>query len=167
MNGFRVFALFASAALAAAAVGLLSWWARISRLPAYDRPAVTWQPRFRPVFAAACVVLCAASCAAAIVAHPAAGLLWSAGGIVALGAVVVRRSESVRARVVRARFVRHAGRAPADADPLAVRAEFVRALHPEWGPDLAGQIAADCADADALGRWIARVERHALVRRRG
>ncbi len=162
--GAIVAAAGAFAALALCAF-LLRWWAAVRRLPAYDRPAITWTPWFRPAGLAVLAALGLAGLAAAAWASRGVAAAWVLSAAAGAGAAAWRRSPARR----RAGLVRRIGaweRARPGEDPVARRQGFVLALHPEWGRDFSAQLAADCPDAASLARWIVRVEDQARVRPR-
>jgi hypothetical protein len=167
MFPLRILAGLAGAGLLAGAALLFAWWERIRRLATYDRPPITWQRWFRPAFvtgggfaaAAGSVLLGLAA------AHPLGAALPAAALLVGYALHRVRSSGRVRAYALERRLARFAA-ARDGAEPSAVRLAFVLDVHPEWGHDLAAQIAADCAGDVALARWVARIEKHALLRYR-
>ncbi len=151
-------------ALAGAALALHAWGARVRALAVFDRPAFTWSRGFPAAFGVALGALGLAALACGAAAHP---LLAAAVGLAFAGAPVLRRwsrSPARRARRLALEFAAFA-RGQAGADPAGVRARFVRRVRPAWGEEFAAQLAQDCADGEALARWIVKLDDAVPTRR--
>ncbi|MBP7146834.1 MAG: hypothetical protein KBD01_04755 [Acidobacteria bacterium] len=157
MTLLRVLAALGGTVLLLLGVAAHAHARRLAALPPYRRPPATWHPLF-PLFSGVLIIgLHLAGLALLAAASPWLALAFLLALAVRAAARAARAREAPARRRVLAELVRWE-RERAAEDTAERRVAFVLARHPEWGTELAGQIVADCAEADDLARWIVKLE---------
>lgn len=156
MNGMAIGWFGAAAIGTAMFAALLDQTFR--RRKAWDRPAWTRTAAYRRLFRPAWLLVLFAGLGLL------AGESWRAAAAVAasLAGLALLRGRARSPSSVAARIEAGAMRIAADRPGISKDEARVAAIlerHPEWGIELAERIVADAADADSIGRVVARMER--------